>query len=513
MIDTRELDLTNYEELYNKIQEIEPSLAPVTLSLIPGEIPFNYQPSLETPRIISNIFTAPVKDVNPSYATHFLDHKGMVSTEYLTNYVASEASIALIQDPIMGINFLHFSVVPEKISMDYFEPKDQYYCNFKLNVSLRIKDEIIFQYSRDLPIYFLPQELDKFRAHGISVEDSFPVIEGKYTLIILLQNSVQKEFSLSEKEIVIPEDSGIPQIIGPILGHEFQNYQSNVHIPFKVLDKKLNVDPKNIYSTADEVSFLTVLTNITEDLWKGGRVEVLINGLREVNSSKKTFSLKLSNIPYKKILGLSLSIPAKELSSDYYEIKLTLMDKDNKPIDEKKTNFIVSPAEHIVHPIANAKALLPANNFLYYYMLASQYERIKDYQRAEANFEKAFVLRPDYRKGLIDYVHFLLRVMKFDKSLELIENIHNEEDLKFEYFLIKGEAYKGNEQYEKAIENLLEGNKIYNSDTRLLNSLGFCYYKTKKVQEALDVLKASLRLNLNQEKIKKLIEEIEKSLN
>jgi len=60
---------------------------------------------------------------------------------------------------------------------------------------------------------------------------------------------------------------------------------------------------------------------------------------------------------------------------------------------------------------------------------------------------------------------------------------------------------------------LLEGNKIYNSDTRLLNSLGFCYYKTKKVQEALDVLKASLRLNLNQEKIKKLIEEIEKSLN
>jgi hypothetical protein len=106
-----------------------------------------------------------------------------------------------------------------------------------------------------------------------------------------------------------------------------------------VLDKKLAVDPKNTYSTADEVSFLTVLTNITEDLWKGGRVEVLINGLREVNPSKKAFSLVLNNIPYKKILGLSLSIPAKELSSDYYEIKLTLMDKDNKPIDEKKNEF------------------------------------------------------------------------------------------------------------------------------------------------------------------------------
>jgi tetratricopeptide (TPR) repeat protein len=179
----------------------------------------------------------------------------------------------------------------------------------------------------------------------------------------------------------------------------------------------------------------------------------------------------------------------------------------------KKTNFIVSPTEHITHPIANAKAFLLSNSFLYYYMLAAQYERIKDYQRAEANFEKAFGLKPDYRKGVIDYAHFLLRVMKFDKSLKLIENIHNEEDLNFEYYLIKREAYKGMEQYEKAIENLVEGNKFYNSDTRLLNSLGLCYYKTKKVQQALDVLKASLRLNPDQEKIKKLIEELEKSLN
>ena len=512
LIKTKELDLTNYEELYNKIQEIEPSLAPVTLSLIPGEIPFNYQPSLESNIIMANIFDSPVKDVNPSYATHFLDYKGMVSTEYLTNYVESEASIALIQDPIMGINFLHFSVVPEKISVDYFEPKDQYYCNFKLDVSLRIEGEIIFQYSRDLPIYFFPKDLDKFRAHGISVEDSFPVIEGKYTLIILLQNSVQKEFSLFEKEIVIPENSGIPQIIGPFLGHAFQNYQSSVHIPFKVLDKKLVVDPKNTYSSADEVSFLTILTDITEDLWREGRVEVFINGFREVNPSQKTFSLKLRNVPYNKILGLNHSIPAKELSPDYYEIKMILLDKDNNSIDEKKTNFIVSPAEHILHPIANAKAFLLSNNFLYYSMLASQYEMVKDYERAEANFMKAYGLKPDYRKGLIDYANFLLKVKKFEKSLELIENIQKEESLKFEYYLIKGEAYKGMGRYERAIENFLEGNKIYNSDIRLLNALGFCYHKTNKVQEALDVLKASLRLNPGQERIKKLIEEIEKSL-
>ncbi|MCK4263549.1 MAG: tetratricopeptide repeat protein, partial [Candidatus Aminicenantes bacterium] len=117
---------------------------------------------------------------------------------------------------------------------------------------------------------------------------------------------------------------------------------------------------------------------------------------------------------------------------------------------------------------------------------------------------------PDYKKGLIEYANFLIKVKKFDKSLELIENIQEDENLKFQYYLAKGKANMGMEQYEDAIEDLLEGNKIYNSDTRLLNSLGFCYYKTGEKDEALNVLKASLRLNPGQEGIKRLIDEIEK---
>jgi len=42
--------------------------------------------------------------------------------------------------------------------------------------------------------------------------------------------------------------------------------------------------------------------------------------------------------------------------------------------------------------------------------------------------------------------------------------------------------------------------------------MGFCFYKTNQKERALNVLRASLRLNPNQENIKKLIEEIEKNL-
>jgi len=66
--------------------------------------------------------------------------------------------------------------------------------------------------------------------------------------------------------------------------------------------------------------------------------------------------------------------------------------------------------------------------------------------------------------------------------------------------------------YPDAIDNLLEANKIYNSEVRLLNSLGFCFYKTRQKKRALDALRTSLSLNSQQESIKKLIQEIEKSL-
>ncbi|MCK4496543.1 MAG: tetratricopeptide repeat protein, partial [Candidatus Aminicenantes bacterium] len=392
----------------------------------------------------------------------------------------------------------------------YFKPKDQYFCNFKLDVSLRIKDDIIFQYTRNLPIYFSPNDLDKFRAHGISIEDSFPVIEGNYELTVLLQNSVGKEFTIFKEQIEIPEDSGVPQIGGPFFGYKFQSFQSDVHIPFKVLDRKLVVDSKKTFSSSDDVSLLFILSNVDQSLWDEGKVIILVNGLKETNPSKKSFTLQLKDYPFRRILSITHSFPAKDLSPDYYNVTLGLIDKDGKTVDEKTSNFIVSPLDVISHPIAHAKSFPLSSSFLYFYMLARQYNKVKDLEKAEANFARAYGMNPDYKKGLIEYANFLIKVKKFDKSLELIENIQEDENLKFQYYLAKGRAEMGMGHYTEAIDNFFEGNKIYNSDISLLNSLGFCYYKTGQKEKALNVLKASLRLNPGQEGIKRLIDEIEK---
>jgi GWxTD domain-containing protein len=510
LIDTKGVDLTDPQQLYQKIKDFAPTLAGVSISMIPGEYPFNYQASPQANIIFSNIFQSPKKDISSSYATHFLEYKGIVSTEYLTNYIESNASMALVEDPFLGITFLHFSLSPKKMSIDYYQPRDQYYCNFKISVSLRSGENIVYQYSKDYPFYFPPENAENIRANGIAVQDSFPIIEGRYGLTILLQNSVGKEFSVFEKEVVIPAESNAPQIVGPVLGYKLQENKTVLHVPFKAMDKQISVDSSNTFSAGDDLALFFNVTNLDEATWKEGKVEVEVKGLREKNPFQKSFTLKLADYPFNRILGISSVTAAREFIPDYYEMKLSLKDGRGKALDEAAAQFIISPAEALPHSVTLAKSFPLSNNYLYFYSLAYQYDRMNEPQKAEANFQKAYELKPDYAEGIVEYANFLLKIKKFDRALEMAEKFKENEKLKFEYFLVKGQAQAGKGAYPEAIESLLEGNKIYNSDTRLLNTLGFCYYKTAEKKKAREVLNASLRLNPEQPDIRELIAEVEK---
>jgi tetratricopeptide (TPR) repeat protein len=205
------------------------------------------------------------------------------------------------------------------------------------------------------------------------------------------------------------------------------------------------------------------------------------------------------------------SISASELIPDYYEMRVYFLGENEKILDEKKVTFAISPVGTIGHPIANLKSFPLSNKFLFYLMLADQYAKVNANEKALVNYKKAYRLNPNYKKGIIRYGHFLVKMKKFNKALEIVENLREDENFRFDYYLLKGLALAGKGNYVEAINNLLEGNKIYNSDIRLLNILGFCYFKIGRNNEALNALKASLNLNPQQKDIKKLVTEIEKN--
>ncbi len=513
LVKPEELDQTNVGVVYEKIRELTPSLAPVVLSVIPGDIPFNYIPSPQNNIILANILESPRKDVNPRYATDFLNFKGMVSTEYLTNYVESSAVVALFPDPILDIDLLHFSVSPKRVSVDYYAAKDQYYCNFRLNVSLRKGEEIVFQYEKDFPLYFPPDRKSNIEVNGVAVEDVVPVAEGDYTLALLLQNSVGKEFSYFEKTIRVPERvGGEVRLFGPLLGYRLQTVESDALLPFKSLNRRISVDAGDTLAATDRLAILFAVSDLPQSLWQDGRARIRMRGLKKENASEQEVEVVFSEQPYRKTMSFSLEIPTTRMSPDYYEVHLAVLDGRGAVLREKTANIILSGQESVSHPVTLVRPAPSSMNHLLFYGLAYQYDKTGRPDKAEAFYERAMALAPSYARGIIEYASFLVRNGRFDKGLAVIEGARHDESLRFQYLLVGGLAHMGKKEYEQAIALFLEGNKIYNSDVQLLNALGRCYDSTGKKKEALEALNASLRLNPRQEDIEALVERLKREL-
>jgi len=509
MASFRTLDPTDYETLHDTIQKLAPALADISISLVPGEFGYGFQPTSRSTELLADIFQSPFKDLNPTYATHFFDYKALVSTEYMTNYIESDGLVTVIRDPSLDLSFVHFSIFPQKLSLDFYAPKDQYYCNFKVDVSLRRSEKVVYQYSREFALYFPSSEIERVRQNGISLEDAFPVSEGQYKLTVLVQNSVAKEFTVFERPIIVPKAGGPPYLNGPILGYNVKTFQNDILIPFKTLERKLIIDPKMAFGTSDEIDVMFSVANLPEDLWQNGEVQLNIKGLSKTPLVKKHL-MRLADSPYSKVLCLTETIAAEDYVPDYYELTLSLVGADGKVLDEKSTQFVISPDKVIAHPIAKAKGFSLSNRFLIYYQLARQNDKMNSSDQAEAYYTKGFSMNPGYKEGVSEYAHFLLKVHKFDEALTIVESLKGFEQGRYDYFQIKGLASMGKGDFSGAILNFLEANKVYNSDPVSLNALGACFLKTNQKEQALNAYKASLKVNDKQEDIKKIVEDLEK---
>jgi hypothetical protein len=408
------------------------------------------------------------------------------------------------------MRFVHFSIVPQKLTFDYFEPKDQYFCGLKVSVSLRKGEAVIYQYTKDYAVEVPAGDLERTRKLGIAIEDAFPIIEGQFRMSVLLQNTTGKEFSLFEKEIGNAAPAANPRIDGPFLGYKLEPARSDVQMPFKFADRKLVFDPTNQFSAVDEIHVHWSVLDSTTELWQGGDVQVTVKGKRPAEPVSKISVLKLADGRFGKVMTLDLDLRARDFVPDYYDVQVDLRAPDGTVLDRKTEHFVISPEAAVAHPIIKTKAFPLTNQFVFHYQLAHQYDLLGLDPAAYAAYAAAFALNPKYRDGVIEYVNYLLKVQKFDEALTLSDSLQNSPKGPYDYLLLKGLAFFGKSDYQRAISSLLEANKIYNSDTRLLNALGNCYLRTGQTGEALDAFQASLRMNPAQEDIKIAVKKLQK---
>ena len=499
----------DYVKLYNKIYELAPSLAGPAFSMIPNDnFNRNYQPSLRNNFIMASIIDSPTKRVNVSYATNFLKYKGYVNIESSANFIDNTNLVTLTRDDRFGYDLVNVSVRPKKISVGYSEDKDKYFFNLKLNVSLRKGEEIIYQYSKNFEFYFEPDRVQALEGGGVVVHDSFPVIPGEYDLVVFIENAVGKEFSYFDQKIRVPESGGPPRLAAPFFGYRVETESDNFSHTYKFVNKKFSVDIEKTFGLSDVPHLLIGAYDLSRELWEKGVVEVELKGLSERYKFSRSDRQKLSDLPYARDLNWIVPLDKTGMHADYYEVTLRLLDPSGTILDSKAANFTISPIQKLSHPIEAFKQVLVDNPYFFDFALGQQYEAVSDLEKAEACFAKSVRDNPDFAEGLVAQLMIGNKLKKFNEVLAAVDNLGKADKYALEYHLIKGTALFGLERYAPALDELLAANRVYNSDIRVLNLLGFTFFRLNDADQALKALKASLGLNPKQPQVEKLIAEI-----
>lgn len=512
LVGINQTDLDDYRTIYNNIRKLSPTLASPAISMIPGQMPFNFKPSSMNNLLMAKIYKSPTKKINISYATDFMDYKGYVTVESSVSFIDNTNLVFIVKNELFDNNFIFFSIKPKKISVNYFPDKKKYYFNFLMVVSLMEKDQIIYEHSRNFDNYIEENNLDILKSSGVVIHDYFPIVPGKYKLKVFLQNKVTKDFCYFNKNLNIPSQKTGTYLAPPIPFYKKEYQDNNFFCAYKFNNQKLFVDTDRTFALNTMPFLLMRIYNLNRQTWEKGRVEWDLIGLNEKNNFKEKGIIALKDRPFNRNMNFVFQVTQTNLKPDFYEFSLRLYNHAGIIIDSKNGHFTISPFKNISRPTEIYNQVPLANSFYFDYILGLQFHNIGQKQKAKSYLEKSLLANPGFNEGRIAFLKTELELKNFSGVLQDVDKLKNDERLTFSYHIIKGEALFGLKKYNLALKEFLEANKINNSDVTLINMIGMTFLRLEDFNQAMRAFEASIQLNDKQPEVLKTIEKLKTNI-
>jgi GWxTD domain-containing protein len=517
LIQDSPVDVNDNLQLYTKIKELAPMLAMPAVTMVPNETGPDLMGLMRANLVISKIYESPKRRINTSYATNFLNYKGYVNIDSSTNYIANTHLVSIQRFDRLPFSFLNISLKPKKISVGFNDERNQYFYNFKVTVSLKQGERFIYEYSKNFEFYVDRSDVGSLEGRGVVIHDIFPVIPGKFKLMVFAHNQIGKEFVYFDEDITIPPYSkgSVAFITKPVVGHQVEDQPRNLFYPYKVKEQKLFVDTDKIFRIKHIPYVLIGAYNISKKVWEKGKVILSLDSTGGRRTFNETHEIFLKDFPYNTNINILQAVSKEGLNTDYYEITAKLINDTGITVDVKRDDFSIAPTRGVGHPFESFKRSRFENPYFFYYVLGMQYENMGNMKDSIYCFQRSITNNPEFLEAQIRYLMLLNRQKEFAKVLSEVEKLGGNEKFNFEYHLIKGTALFHKQDFENALQELIKANTIYDSDIRVLNLLGFTLLNLKEYEEALRAFNASLKLNKEQpaisDTIKKINQEEKKS--
>jgi tetratricopeptide (TPR) repeat protein len=456
--------------------------------------------------LVEKVRTYPHLKVEDDYAIEFLERKAVVEVSYSVNHMDSFSQVKVLQEPA-GLFFVNYSIEPEVLSVDFFQ--DRYFTNIKNSV--RVTDpqgKTIFQHEDIYPVELEEKQIKHLGERPFHLYDSFPLVSGQYTFHVLLENTVTKEFSSVERDILVP-DTGYLSMSPLILAGKVNRDSpySELNKAFQVGKLQLYPSMRNRFSRRDRLYVFFQVYGYEEDIEKYASLKfTFYDESGELFTTMKKFS------EYTNMRDFLEEFSLDKFPSGKYGIRVSVMDADGREALFENEGFSVY-SNPFPEPWVIYKANPPSSDPEYFYVLGNQLLNKGETKKAIEELKKAYDEEPEALDFALSYSRALLLDDQYSKAEDILLPYIEEGVEDFELFEYLGRSYMKRGSWEDALLYFEKALSHKGNVITVLNSIGYCWMKLGKEAKALLALEKSLEIDSDQDKIKEMVQELKKERN
>lgn len=497
-------DMTNYLQAWGELrQTVDPNVAEVSMSLIPGEYVEGMNPTVASDILISQkIPKMGYEAVKDGYAEKLLKYKDSVEVEYTANYIENDALVQVTRDSA-GRAFVHLQLEPARLSIERFE--GVYRTTFEINgIVSNAEGRTIYQFDRRLPVSLTEEQFAKVNNRRVSYQEAIPIIEGDYKVSLLWKNTVSKEFSSVEAAVKVPPARTLT-LSTPILAYRVVNNPAFIGQvkPFTVGPTQLVASPRNDFTVQDTLTVFCELGGLTDELRANGSLSItLVRNDQVVTAVSKPLAGAAD--PFRVLQDF----PLANLPPDYYYADVNLLDGAKAVVLSARTPFYISLNPALSRAWVMYPPMPAATDPAYANILGMEYFQAGNLAKAKPLVEDAFRRAPDSAPFALDVCRVRFELKDYQGVTDVATPFYRDKK-NFEFAQYLGESAQALGRYGEAIGFYKDYLTSFGTNLLVLNAIGDCYVKTGDLAGAISVWKKSLELNANQAEIKKKLAEIQ----
>jgi GWxTD domain-containing protein len=497
-------DPIDYESAYQALNEIDPTVAGVSLTLIPGDNMGGFgRPSLASDMLIQKVENAGRFQIAENYARKFLEFKDIVEVEYSANYLDSDALTKVTREP-SGIYFVHYALEPARLSVGSYEKT--FSTVLKVNGTVTTPDgKTVYQFDRPVNISLDEDQMKMAAAQPFNLHDMFPLVAGTYRLSVLVKNDVSKEFMSFEQTLMIPGETPALQMTSPILGFKSARTEAarTSLKPFQVGPFQITVQPTRIFTKKDTLAVAFQVFGLSEAQKGSAELRFAFTKNDQPAGDRIRRLADCADLP-----AVLTEFPLADFAPAHYYLKVSLVDGGRELVAGTE-EFDVTFKEAVARPWIQTRRLLDSADPVYSLVIGNQLFSLGRLEEALGHVERAYRQSPNSAEAALSLGRIYLALKKPEQIGPVLKPFLGETATpKYEIYSLAGQAYLASGDFGAALEVFDRAVTHFGINAVLLNALGDGYAGLGRFKDARTVWTRSLELNKDQPEIRKKLEAI-----